>query len=1345
MFPGTLDGAAPEEILLAGFASLLHRCTGQQTIGLRRTEGSDPAVGARVTFGPGSGLRSVAAAVATDPDGVRASVGIHFARADDDTSPAPGTELELVVRPDPAAGVRHLELHYDESLFDRDTAARWLGHCVTLIGDGIRSPDAPVRRLRLMDEAQLHRVLVEWNRTGTDLPQDVCLHQAFAARAAAAPDALALVHAEERWSYGQVDTEANRLAHHLRSLGVGPDDRVGLCLDRSPGLLIALLGVLKAGGAYVPLDPAYPARRIAAMVEGTSCSVMISRTDLAGGLPEARTAGSTPLVLLDRDAAVLAAAAGSAPDAPCDPEHLCYIIHTSGSTGTPKPIALRHRGVMNNLADLNTRFEVGPGDAVLALSSPSFDMSVYEFLGLTVAGGTVVLPEASRVHDPEHWIELIRTHGVTVWNSAPALLGLLADAVEQTGAEPFPQLRLALLGGDWVPVPLPGRVRGFAPGLRFVVMGGATEASIHSTLFEVEDTDPEWKSIPYGRPMANQRVYILDPDLQPVPPGVAGELYLAGTGLARGYLGQPERTAERFVEWSYGEVRDERLYRTGDLARYDGGGLIELLGRIDFQVKVNGLRVEVGEVEAVLRTAPGVRQTAVAARGGRLVGYVVPVNPATAAGPWTADLRARTAERLPSYMVPQAIVVLESLPLTPNGKLDRAGLPEPPADDAAYRAPRTGPEEILTAVFADVLRRERVGIDDDFIALGGDSVRAIQVVTRARARGLEVTARQVLEHRTVAALAPVAGHRVPDDTTGAPHGPLVAVGEQDLRRWRTRHPGLAEVWPLTPMQAGMLFDSMLNDTGRDTYHVQTLYRLTGRIDSTALRTAASALFERHPALRAAFVRDDTDELVQIVVDGIALPWREIDLGVLPDDEREKAFRRWLAKDRADRFDLARPPLLRMTLVRFDRDRAVLVLSAHHALLDGWSEQVLGQDLLRLCAAGDEPAALPAAGGFRDFLAWLTRQDAEASARAWATELDGVGTPTLMAPGTPAHAYPRAKGVDEVVIALSSREREALAGVAGQGITVNTLVQGAWAVLLSSFTGREDVVFGATVSGRPGTLAGVESTVGLFINTIPVRVECTADRSVGTLLARLQERQTALLDHHHRALSDIHRDTGTEALFDTLLVFQSYPADPAGEETTAAAGFEITGVESLGGVNYPLALFVERDRMTLQYHRDRFSRSAGQAIADRFRAILAQLTAHPAGSVGNVRGATEAERGLLAARPAEPGTPPAEPGTPPAVPGPAVGGYRAGRTPREVALCELFAEVLAVDRVGIDDRFPDLGMNSLLAGRLVSSLRRQLGLTVSIRMVFQHPTIAQLAEHVQAGEAKPKPRLRRMTR
>ncbi|RCG32614.1 amino acid adenylation domain-containing protein [Sphaerisporangium album] len=1201
-------GAIGEDVLVAGFAALLYRYTGQDRVSMDRVTDKGGAERLRFRVSGASTLRELAdgGEAVYVPEGEAGPVGFAASGEPSDRS----YELQLVVHP----GEDRLELHYDTALFDQATAARLLGHYRTLVQDATASPDRPVARLRLLTDAELRRTLVEWNATRTDLPYDVCLHEVFETQAARAPGAVAVVSGVERWTYGQVNAAANRLAHHLRALGVGPDVRVGLCLDRSPGLLVAVLGILKAGGAYVPLDPDYPTLRIATMVAGTSCAVMISREALTANLPGAGEGDGTRLVLLDRDAEALAARPDHDPAPIAGPENLCYIIHTSGSTGEPKPIALRHRGVMNNIADLNTRFQVGPGDSVLALSSPSFDMSVYEFLGMTAAGGTVVIPDPGRTKDPAHWAELLASENVTVWNSAPALLVLLADQMEQTRAEPLPRLRLALLGGDWVPVPLFDRVRAFAPALRFIVMGGATEASIHSTIYEVEATGPDWTSIPYGRPMANQRTYILDDALQPVPPGVPGELYLAGIGLARGYLDQPERTAERFTEWSYGEVTGERLYRTGDLARFGADGLIELLGRVDFQVKINGLRVELGEIEAVLRSHPWVRQTAVAAREGRLVAYIVPEDQP----PGTDELRDLVAERLPDYMVPTAFVTMERLPLTPNGKLDRKGLPEPEVTGAAYREPRSPQEKILAGVYADVLGVDRVGLDDDFVALGGDSIRSIQVVTRARALGVEVSARQVLQARTVAELALAAtGADATLDAPGDASQPLITVSEEDMEYWSQDHPRISDVWPLTPLQTGMLFESTLNDTGHDAYLLQSIYHLSGEVDAARMRAAGQALLERHPNLRAAFVADEIGDTVAIVVDGVALPWREVDLGHLPEGDRDEAFRRFLAEDQTVRFDPETPPLLRMTLVTLGPGRAELVLTIHHVLIDGWSEQVVGRDLLRLYAAGGDASALPPARGYRDFLVWLSRQDREGSARVWAGELAGLDGPTIL---VPAGASPGAgEGIGEVFLTLSPEESKLLAGCCAElGVTANTVVQGAWAVLLSALTGREDVVFGAVVSGRPGALAGVESMVGLFINTIPVRVRLGPDGTVAQLLTGLRDRQTALLDHHHHSLSEIYQAARVEALFDTLVAFQSYLWNRDGDaEATGAAGIELTGPESVGGNSYPVTLVAEADRVILQYQRHLLDRATAEDIAAGFHAVLAQMVSDPGGRVGGV--------------------------------------------------------------------------------------------------------------------------------
>ncbi|CAM5535588.1 D-alanine--D-alanyl carrier protein ligase [Streptomyces alboniger] len=777
------DGLGPRPAQAAAFAALLHRYTGQEDIGYDRADGAGTAhVRLRVTGA--ATLRELAASATTGPASAArpAPVALAFGDAARSADAEAPHELRIVV------GDGTVALHYDSTLFEAGTAHRILAHYRTLLADALARPDAPVGELRLLTDAELRRMLVDWNRTETELADGTCLHEAFETHAEARPDATAVVHEGARSTYGDINAAANRLAHHLRSLGVGPDTRVGLCLERSPELLTAMLGILKAGGAYVPLDPDYPAQRIAGMVEGTTCAVNISRRELASRLPDS---GDTPLVLLGPGGTDLSASPEHDPAPLAAPDHLCYVIHTSGSTGAPKPIALHHRGVVNNLADLNSRFAAGPGDSVLSLSSPSFDLSVYEYLGITAAGGTVVIPSAARGKDPAHWAELLAEYGVTVWNSAPALLDLLVDHLEQSGAEPLHRLRAAMLGGDWIPVPLPGRCRVVAPNMRMLTLGGATEASIHSTIYEVEEADPEWASIPYGRPLANQRTYILDDAFQPVPPGVTGELYLAGTGVARGYLDQPERTAERFIDWTHGEVSD-RIYRTGDMARFGADGLIELLGRRDFQVKLNGLRVELGEIEAVLRSHPAVQQSAVVAHRNQLVAYAV------AAAVRRSTSTPCTGRRRPAPAVhgPRGGLPLDRLPLTPSG----TGRPQVPARTRPGRSrlPRAG-HRLEHDPGRRRRRRPARGTRRPRRRLRRAARRQhprLQVGTRARTRGLAVTPCQILQLRTAAASPgppPRGGHRggllrAPLASAGRTSGPAAAL------------PRLTYVWPLTPMQ-----------------------------------------------------------------------------------------------------------------------------------------------------------------------------------------------------------------------------------------------------------------------------------------------------------------------------------------------------------------------------------------------------------------------------------------------------------------------------------------------------------------------------------------------------------------
>jgi amino acid adenylation domain-containing protein len=684
--------------------------------------------------------------------------------------------LSLVVVPE--AETLALRIGYDRCRFDDATILRLLGHFQVLLTGIAADPTQPLAALPLLSRAERQQALVEWNATYAPFPHHASLYDLIAAQVARTPDAIALVADATQLSFVALHTRAARLAQTLRAYGVGPNRCVALCLPRSPDLLIALLAILAAGAAYLPLDPAYPSARLAFMLADAQPALLLTHSALAARLP----ATARPrLCCLDRPAAPPAAACPAPPARAARATDLLYLIYTSGSTGTPKGVLLDQRGRVNNFTDFARRFAIGPGDRLLALAALSFDMAAFDLLGTLAAGATIVLPSPDAAHDPAAWLALLQRLRISLWHSAPALLDLLLDHCAAVAAPPLRTLRLALLGGDWIPLAQPARLRASAPQVQLISLGGATELSMDSTVYPVGARDPAWTSIPYGRPLANQQAYVLDAQLRPLPIGVAGDLYLGGVGLAWGYHQRPDLTAARFVPNSFadegcrttdagiaaavggGRAAGTRLYFTGDRARYGRDGLLELLGRSDQQIKRHGLRIEPGEIAAALLTHPAVQQAVVVAHTSApsaLVAYLVPATDGgallAAAEPAALSgvLRAFLSERLPAYMVPSAFVLLDALPLTPNGKLDRAALPAPARADVAAgpvdAAPRTPTEQRLAQIWATVLGQSAIGIDDNFFDLGGDSFAAIRMVQQY-GPGLALLA--LFSHPTIRALA----------------------------------------------------------------------------------------------------------------------------------------------------------------------------------------------------------------------------------------------------------------------------------------------------------------------------------------------------------------------------------------------------------------------------------------------------------------------------------------------------------------------------------------------------------------------------------------------------------------
>ncbi|WP_041939151.1 non-ribosomal peptide synthetase [Frankia alni] len=1597
-----------------------------------------------------------------------------------------------------AEGGAGCRLEYSTDLFDRETVEDLASRFVRVLRELTADPRRRIGGIDVLHETEWEQLRAGLDDSA-DAARDLTIPALFEAQVARTPDAAAVVCEERTLTYRQLDERATRVARELVRRGAGPEDLVILALPRTEDLVVGLLGILKSGAGYLPLDPKYLTGRVDVVLSDAAARFAVTDVATWQALPPNDL---SVLTLDDRDGwdsrGDGADGAGRVP--PLGPDNLAYVMYTSGSTGRPKAVAITHRSVVNGVRELARVLSPSAGWRMLAGTSVNFDVSVFELLTALSTGGTAeVVPSALVLGEREGW------HGQVI-SAVPSVLGELVDHLPSTSG-----VRSVVLAGDLLPTRLVRQVREALPDARIVNCYGQSE-SFYATTFSLaaSEPSPQAEVAPIGTPLGNMRAYVLGPGLAPVPPGVVGELYVAGRCLGRGYHGQPGLTAVRFVAnpWCH---PGERMYRTGDLARRDADGRLECVGRGDGQVKVRGFRIETAEVEAVCELHLGISRAVVVGReapsgGRRLVAYVVHTGEGAVgddgaggigdvdmqSGASAAELRRFLAARLPDYMVPSAFVVVGELPYGPTGKLDRSALPEPEFVEEAYRAPRTEAEGIIAAAYADVLGVERVGIDDDFFAAGGDSLRSIQVVARARARGLEVTTREIFEARTAARLAETArvrGARVPvlaeepgggigpmplppvarhvfghgggmnrfamamalelpadidaselattldavlnrhdllrarligdDDPTlvvpatgtaraadlihrvacdgrwdepallavakaelddavgrldpragimaafvwftaasgagrllvvlhhlvvdgvswrilmsdlaeswqqsrrggtsalppvgtsarrwlsalqaealrparaaelahwqdvlavpnpplgarafdpavdvmatvdsvrvrlspevteavlttlpatfrgtgtdvllaalalavdrwrgaqratlvrleghgreesvvpgadlsrtvgwftsmyparvdvrgldladvlagGATAGraiklvkeqlraipdrgvgfgllrylnpdtaaalanrpapqigfnylgrisdadvpehlravgwgpaswstelvpqpdpdlpalsalevnavatdaaegsqlqavlmfptgllsrervaelaqlwvevlrgmaayaagprvggltpsdtPLVAVRQDDLETWEARYGRLAGVWPLPPAQSGILFQAELAEGSFDVYHMQFVLHLSGHVDPARMRGAGQALLERHPNLRAAFVTGAGGDPVQVVPEHVDMPWQHLDLTGRTDAEQEAALERYLAEDRADRLAPTRPPLTRLALLTTGPQRAKLVITAHHALFDGWSSPLVIEDLIRLYAGARD---LPPARDYGDYLAWLSAQDRQASATVWAAELADLDQPTLVAAHTPTRETPSALGRVEVPLSID-KGRELAKRAAELGVTLNTLLQAAWAVLLSKLTGQKDVVFGAAVNGRPADLPGSDAMVGLFINTLPVRVLCRPDLSLADVVIELQQRQTALLDHHHYGLADIQRGVGLPALFDTIVVFESFPIDREGlVEANDAAGFTIDGIRPFAGSHYPLTLNSADPylRLSLDYQNHLYDRVTAEGIAARLVRVLEALVVDPGVRVGAV--------------------------------------------------------------------------------------------------------------------------------
>ncbi|HEU4884413.1 MAG TPA: amino acid adenylation domain-containing protein, partial [Longimicrobium sp.] len=1077
------------------------------------------------------------------------------------------------------------------------------------------APSRAVGTIDVLPAEERARVLEEWNRTGAAYASDACIHPLFEARVERTPDATAVVFEGRHLTYAQLNARANRLAHHLRALGVGPDARVALVLTRSPELVQAELAVLKAGGAYVPLDPEHPVERLREMLEDSAPAVLLT----TGALAERFAGLSVPVLAVDAKAPAWASLPETNPAAEgLTADHLAYVMYTSGSTGRPKGVMIPHRAV-TQLVLSNGFVQLGADDRVAFAANPAFDASTMEVWGPLLNGGRVVVVPRAVLLDPPAYGALLRGEGVTALLITPALFEHCARVIPEVLAG----VRHVLTGGDRTDPAAYHRVLREGGPATVYNCYGPTETTTFSIAHPLHGVADGARSVSIGRPKANTRAYVLHGAGEPVPVGVAGELFVAGDGVARGYLRRPGLTAERFVPDPFGGAPGARMYRTGDLCRWTTEGTLEFVGRADHQVKVRGFRIEPGEIEARLAEHPGVREAVVVVREDapgekRLVAYVVGDETAG-----TESLRAHLGERLPAYMVPAAFVRLDRMPLTPNGKLDRGALPAPDGDAFArrgYEAPVGQVEQALAEIWADVLGVERVGRWDDFFELGGHSLLAVRVISRVRQAGVEAALGELFARPVLADFA--------RDLETAARSALPSIEPA----------GRDGALPLSFAQQRLWFLEQLGNLG-STYHVRAPLRLRGELDRAALRGALDAIVARHEALRTTFTQVDgiPGQRIAPADAGFHLP--EHDLAGRADADAE--LRRLLDEEAAAPFDLERGPLIRGALIRLAADEHVLVLAMHHIVSDGWSVGVLFDELSALYAARREGrearlAALPVQ--YADYAAWQRRwvegDVLRTQADYWTLTL--AGAPELLELPTD---HPRPAQTDHAGARLEVELDEALAdGLKAlsrrHGTTLFMTLLAGWAVVLSRLAGQDDVVVGTPTAnrGRPE----IEGLIGFFVNTLALRVDLSGSPTVAELLARVKER--ALGAQHHQdipfeqvvELADPVRSLSHGPLYQVMFAWQNAPRGNLELPGLALGRVDAQDGPRAAKEDLSLALGEANGRIvgSVTYATSLFERGTIERWAGYLRRVLEEMAADEHRPVERLALMPESERALV---------------------------------------------------------------------------------------------------------------------
>ncbi len=1107
---------------------------------------------------------------------------------------------------------------YNTDLFDRVTIENLLDHFAQLLKSIASEPDVPQSTLSLLSETERRRLLIDWNDTLTEFPERATAVHLFEAQAARTPDATALLAGDEQLTYAELNRRANQLAWHLRDLGIRPGVPVGLCVERSTALVVGLLAIWKAGGAYVPLDPQYPASRLAFIVADTAMPVLVTEQKLAQIIP----LHDAELVGWDTDADLIAQNPDHNPEIESTPEQLAYVIYTSGSTGQPKGVLVEHAQLTNTLLASQTAFHFDETDVMPCIASSSFDIFLFELLNPMLAGGCSLL--MSSLDAMETSVAVPMLERITRLHAVPGLMRQLLRACADTPGRT--QVRQVFVGGDSVSPDLLNDLERAFPTAQIHVLYGPTETAIICAQYSLTRGQGVAHQM-IGKPLSNVVLRINDKYGQPAPIGVAGELYIGGAGVARGYLNRDELTSEKFVD-----IDGQRFYRSGDLARYLPDGNIVFMGRGDQQVKVRGFRVELGEVQRALKAHAGVRDAIVVARADEagdkaLIAYVVADASVT-----LSALRNDLKERLPEYMVPAAFVPLDEIPLTPNGKVDHKALPK--VDRAklqpgeTFSAPRTAIEEVVAGIWASVLGLEQVGSADNFFELGGHSLLATKAVSQTKQTfKLDVPLRALFESPTVREFATVieARQRASFELDEMPIGRVSR--ESDL--------------PLSFAQQRLWFHDQLMP-GNAAYNVFAAVKLNGTLSIEAVERSLEEIIRRHESLRTTF-STVSFQPVQIIAADLSLPLRKMDLRTLPVEQRDAEARRLATAEIRAPFDLTRGPLLRVVLMTLDENEHLLVLTMHHIISDGWSMGVLIGEFVTLYQSFVSEASSPLPElplQYADYAywqrEWLQGDVLEAQLAYWRKQLGSIAeTPLPLDHPRPVQQSFRGAYDNFVLSKELSDKLKALSR--GEGVTTFMSALGAFKALLYSYSGSTDIVVGTDVANR--NRIETEGLIGFFANQLVLRTDLSGDPSFSEVLARVREVALGAYAHQDLPFDKVvealkpERDLSRNPLFQVMFGFKNAPMANLALPDLSLNSFQLQDGTAVWDLSFYLTDAEQGLTGLVRYNTDIFEPATIARMWQRYETLLAYAIEDPARRLSALREHLEAstERELVQKR------------------------------------------------------------------------------------------------------------------